>query len=220
MKNYCLILLLTIALTVTLALRPDRVWAQAIMTMEQLDEKYKGDWDKPEYAAANAAANEPYYTTEEKKVFYYINLVRMNPKLFAATYAKDYAGSGVYSNHRDLEQNKVSLISDLNKLEKLSTLLPGKPLYDFAKCHATGIGEKGLVTHDRSGSGCPTGNFGENISFGKFSPLDVVMQFLNDAGVPSFGHRKNCLDPGYTSLGLSIQNHKVYGQCTVLDFAY
>ena len=44
------------------------------------------EWNEPAYLAANSAQNEDYLTDKEKKVYYYLNLVRMNPKLFADTY--------------------------------------------------------------------------------------------------------------------------------------
>ena len=188
-------------------------------TMAELDAKYSADWNKPEYAAANSAANETYLSDKEKRIFYYLNLARMNPKLFATTYASGYEGANGYSNDNDFASNKASLIVDLNNLTTLPFLVPSRTMYDFAQCHAIGIGEKGLETHDRSQTGCASGNFGENISFGKLDALNVIMSLLIDTNVPSLGHRKNCLDLDYHSMGVSVQPHKTYGECAVMDFS-
>jgi uncharacterized protein YkwD len=45
-------------------------------------------WDNPKYRMANSAKNEDYLTEEEKKIYYYLNLVRMNPDLFLQTFIK------------------------------------------------------------------------------------------------------------------------------------
>jgi uncharacterized protein YkwD len=45
-------------------------------------------WDNPKYRLANTAINEDYLTKEEKMIYYYLNLVRMNPELFLDTFIK------------------------------------------------------------------------------------------------------------------------------------
>ena len=45
-------------------------------------------WDNPKYRMANSAKNEDYLTKEEKMIYYYLNLVRMNPDLFLQTFIK------------------------------------------------------------------------------------------------------------------------------------
>lgn len=67
-------------------------------------------WNFPEYHPANSAQNEEYLTTEEKQVYYYLNLVRMNPKLFAETYlyylknSTDYYESSLYRELQRIKQ--------------------------------------------------------------------------------------------------------------------
>ena len=62
-----------------------------------VDEKHRASdisaWSDPKYQVANSAKNEAYLTAVEKEVYYYLNLVRMNPKLFADTYLKDMKNS-------------------------------------------------------------------------------------------------------------------------------
>ncbi len=45
-------------------------------------------WDNPKYRLANSAKNEDYLTKEEKMIYYYLNMVRMNPDLFLQTFIK------------------------------------------------------------------------------------------------------------------------------------
>ena len=57
----------------------------------------------------------------------------------------------------------------------------------------------------------------ENCSYGYSRGIDVVMQLLIDKGVKSLGHRKNLLSNS-VGMGASIQPHKTYAHCAVLDF--
>jgi len=49
------------------------------------NKKFK-EWNNPVYRLANTAKNEDYLTTDEQMVFYFLNLVRMNPELFRETF--------------------------------------------------------------------------------------------------------------------------------------
>ncbi|MFW5915858.1 MAG: hypothetical protein ACOCTM_00145 [Bacteroidota bacterium] len=53
---------------------------------QQQEELHK--WDNPRYRLANSAKDEEYLTDEEKMIYYYLNLVRMNPDLFLQTFIK------------------------------------------------------------------------------------------------------------------------------------
>lgn len=44
------------------------------------------EWNNPIYRLANTAKDEQYLTEDEKMVFYFLNLARMNPKLFRETF--------------------------------------------------------------------------------------------------------------------------------------
>jgi hypothetical protein len=68
---------------------------QEVPTMEQLDSLYQNQWNLPRYDSAKSAANATYLTDTEKRIIYYLNLVRLNPELFAGIYAKGYKGSDV-----------------------------------------------------------------------------------------------------------------------------
>jgi hypothetical protein len=51
------------------------------------NEKYK-EWNNPLYRMANTARDADYENKDEKMVFYFLNLVRMNPELFLETFLK------------------------------------------------------------------------------------------------------------------------------------
>lgn len=54
---------------------------------KQQEEKLN-EWNNPKYRLANTAKNEDYLTSEEKMIYYYLNLVRMNPDLFLQTFIR------------------------------------------------------------------------------------------------------------------------------------
>jgi uncharacterized protein YkwD len=170
-------------------------------------ENFLSAWNDPKYLEANSAVNEDYLSAEEKKLFYFLNLVRMNPKLFADTYLIHLRNSK--------DANESSLFLELQKQTPLPVLKPNRKLYESAKCHATESGESGYVGHERSK--CTQYFRGECCQYGLSSALEIITGLLIDKGIPSLGHRRICLG-SYTELGVSIQPHKSYGVNTVLDF--
>jgi hypothetical protein len=165
-------------------------------------------WNDEKYLVANSAENEDYLSQKEKDVFYYLNLVRMNPPLFADTYLLKHSG-------QPNNEYEISLYDELKAMEPLPCLQPNKLCWESAKCHAISAGEKGYVGHDRDG--CDSYFWGECCQYGPSEPLSILLQLLIDDGVPSLGHRRICLG-SYDELGVSIQPHNVYGSNAVLDF--
>jgi hypothetical protein len=165
-------------------------------------------WDDPKYLAANSAKDEDYLTDVEKDVYYFLNLARMNPKLFADTFL----------NHLKVSDNhyESSLYSELQELEPLPVLKPNRNLYESAECHAKESGERGYVGHERFK--CKESFMGECCYYGETDALGIIIALLVDQGIESLGHRRICLDGGYTELGVSIQPHKTYGENCVMDF--
>jgi hypothetical protein len=165
-------------------------------------------WNDKKYSQAFTAANEDYLTEGEKMVFYFLNLARMNPHLFAKTYLVANIGD-------PNDEYEVSLFDDLNNMQPLPCLKPNQLCWESAKCHALSAGIRGYIGHDREN--CSSYFWGECCQYGPADPLEIVLQLLIDRGVSSLGHRRICLGP-YTELGVSIQPHGVYGSNAVLDF--
>jgi uncharacterized protein YkwD len=164
-------------------------------------------WNNSKYLSANTAKKEKYLTSVEKQVYYYLNLVRMDPKLFADTFLKDLK----YSD----DEYESSLYAELQTLKPLPVLMPDRKLFESAHCHAEESGKRGFVGHERFK--CREDYLGECIYYGETDAFGIVVELLVDKGVKSLGHRKIMLD-NFTQLGVSIQPHKTYGENCVMDF--
>jgi hypothetical protein len=189
--------------------------------METLDARYAAQWDKPEYRAACTADEEDYLSVEEKEVYKYLNFVRINPLLFAQTYATGYDGDNGWSKGYAWDERKASLIDELLEMEPLPLVYPDSELYELASCFAYRGGQLGIVGHDRSSTGCSTGYHAECCHYGGAkNGLSIVMALLIDAGEnnAALGHRRILLDGDYVKLGVSIQPHVSYKINAVLDF--
>jgi hypothetical protein len=177
-------------------------------------------WDPEVLRKANTAKDAVYLSAEEKKVIFYLNLVRLDPKLFAETYAKKHLDSAGKNT-----SFAKSLLKALPSTKPMEVLMPAKDLSEFAKEHAVKSGKENKVGH---------GNFderfrkikktygsyvGENCDYGYNKALDIVMRLLIDEDVPSLGHRKNILNPKYKYVGTSIKPHQGYQWNCVMDFA-
>ncbi|MFZ4523184.1 MAG: hypothetical protein ACOYNC_15850 [Bacteroidales bacterium] len=165
------------------------------------------EWSDEKYLAANSATNADYLSTEEKKVYFYLNLARMNPELFANTYLAGLKASTDYY--------ESSLYRELLRLNPLPVLKPDRALFESARCHAVESGECGYIGHERTK--CKEHFMGECCHYGNSDALDIVIKLLIDRNVPSLGHRRICFGY-YTGMGVSIQPHKTYGKNAVLDF--
>ncbi len=98
-------------------------------------------WNDEKYEMANSARDEEYLTSEEKKVYLYLNLVRMNPELFASTYLDYLKNSTNYY--------EASLYRELLQMKPLPVLKPNRLLFESARCHSTDSGERGYTGHER-----------------------------------------------------------------------
>ncbi len=159
----------------------------------------------------NSAAGIDWLTPEEKNVYYYLNMARMDPKGFFKKYVAD-----LYKNDPNNEY-LWSLSNTMNSMKALEPLLPDKKMYESARCHAYSSGVHGYVGHTRQTKNCPGGWYGECCSYGEDTGLEVVLQLLIDEGVPSLGHRFICFG-SYSVVGVSMMPHSIYGTNTVLDF--
>ena len=190
-----------------------------IKPYEEEFKKVVPEWKNAKYKIAYTAQNTDYLTENEKLVYYYLNLARLNPSLFAETFLIKYTKWNSHENLNLSDYYTGSLYKTMKNMQSVEVLSPQKDLFESARCHAITSGKKGYVGHTRlTNSGCKAKFSGECCSYGQFDALEIVMQLLIDSGVPSLGHRKICLDRGYKTLGVSVQPHKTYRFNSVLDF--
>jgi uncharacterized protein YkwD len=64
---------------------------------------------------------------------------------------------------------------------------------------------------------CDAGNYAECCAYDMATGKHIAMQLLIDHGVPSLGHRINCLNPEYSKVGISVADHAKANVCAVLD---
>jgi len=192
-------------------------------TKEELDKRYNAEWNKPEYQLAHTAKNETYLTQEEKEVFYYLNLARIDPTLFAKTYVTGFEGEKGYSKGYAWDERKESLIKELSSMQPLALIYPDLGMYELAYCFSYEGGLLGIIGHDRNQTSCDGGYIAECSQYGGLkNGLSIVMSLLIDAGEnnAALGHRRICLRDAPYGMGVSIQTHKTYSFNTVLDFSY
>lgn len=177
-------------------------------------------WDPAVLEKANTAADVAYYSEEEKKVVFFMNLARLDGNLFAETLLDAYVASNGTGNSSYLR----SLYRDLRKVKGLPLLIPEEDLTGIAQGHATESGRTGHVGHKgfekrfEPFMGTPYSNVGENASYGHASAIDIVVTLLIDEGVKNVGHRVNILNPEFNSVGVAIREHKRYRVNCVIDF--
>ncbi|HEX8516050.1 MAG TPA: CAP domain-containing protein [Bacteroidia bacterium] len=168
-------------------------------------------WDPAIIARANTAGNAAYLSAEEKKVILYVNLVRLDPKLFAETYLKHYLDSAGDNN-----SYTKSLLKTLLTTPAMGALSTDEVICRFSKDHAIRSGKENKIGHANFKDRIKEikknygGYFAENCDYGNEKAFDIVLGLLIDEGVQSLGHRKNILNPVYKSIGVSIKPHKGY----------
>ncbi len=177
-------------------------------------------WNNETIRKANTADGFEYYSEDEKKVVLFMNLARMDGKLFAETVLTEYVRSNGVEDNAYLK----SLYRDLKEVNGLSPLIPENDLTSIAQGHATESGKTGHVGHKNFKArfepymGNPYNNVGENCSYGYSAAIDIVITLLIDDGVKGVGHRVNILKPEFNSVGVAIREHKTYKYNCVIDF--
>ncbi|NVO01375.1 MAG: CAP domain-containing protein [Bacteroidetes bacterium] len=192
----------------------------AVVYSQEIKQKYPFDkWKQSEIDAANSAKTSDYLSKDEKSVIFYSNLARINGKLFAQTYLQKFIDS--------TKQKKTiyvnSLFSTLKNQSALKPLVPSKEVSLIAKQYAIKMGKEGFTGHKDVTKRFAVlktsfSSRGENCDYGYSDPLTIVMDLLIDDGVSGYGHRNNILDKEYNFIGVSIQPHKKYATCCVMDF--
>ena len=192
--------------------------------LKALDEKYASMWSAAERKQADCAASLSYLNEVEKEVFYYQNLMRINPPLFARTYATDYTGDTGWAKGYAFDERKQSLLETLATLEPMPLLVPDGELYDSADCFATQGGALGVTGHNREGTTCEANpEMAECCDFGGCATgLAIVMHFLIDSGESNarLGHRQILLNGRLTRMGVAVRDHVRFQKMAVLDFKY
>lgn len=188
-------------------------------------ENYPFDkWDDATLEKANSAKDQPAYSDEEKKVVFYINLVRLNPDLFGKTFFQKYMDSTktkftTFSN---------SLKSDLQTKKPMEILTVREALTEEALDHAKDSGKKGTLGHFTSDGKSYEARMkkfkgiysstAENCDYGNKDGLSIVIHLLIDEGQGTIEHRKTILDKNLKYVGVSIQPHKKEKWTCVMDF--
>lgn len=179
-------------------------------------------WDKNVLKQANTASGITYLSEEEKKLIFYTNLCRLEPKLFSQTVLADYLKN---NPDQQVDQSFLNnLKNQLSTTKSCGVLVPDQQLCDIAKNFAKKMGEEGKIGHaDFQTRIKPVmdryNRVGENCDYGNATGLDAFMHLLIDKSDPvNLGHRKNLLDPAFTAIGVSGQPHKKFQFNFVMDF--
>ena len=177
-------------------------------------------FSKEELDLTHTAKDEKYLSENEKQVIHYLNLARVYPAKFAEyyrIYLQKYDTYG-FSLYREKNKYYHSLYLELmaRRYNPGDLLVSDYEMYELAKCWAIESGRKGITGHNRKQ--CERGYFAECCAY-KFSedPMKFVLMLLIDYRVKSLGHRKTMLSE-YSKVGVSIESHKTYNKCLVMDF--
>ncbi|SHF19946.1 CAP domain-containing protein [Pedobacter caeni] len=196
-------------------------------------------WTKEELRMANTAGDADYLTAEEKDMVIYLNLARMDGARFFDTYFQEFVDlhnrqMQQYGNYDEVKVSRndsyyKSLRRDLENVKNLPVFWPDEALSIVAKQHAKDLNRNNFAGHtskdgrtvnQRIGKIYPNKSNGECLAFGFTSGLANVCMLLLDKGVANLGHRKLILNTSskLNTVGLSIQPHKRYRYCAVIDF--
>jgi uncharacterized protein YkwD len=199
------------------------LWAilaySSISPLEAQKIEFNWRWDEETVNKARTAEDADFLNEDEKKVILYTNLARANGSLFASTFLDEY----VRIKKLTLSRYIQSLYDELKHVSDLPMLIPERDLYKAAREHASRSGKKGYEGHKGfkqrySPMMKKYVEVGENIYYGPYTPLEIVMQLLVDEGIEDLGHRKNLLSPEFNSIGVAIKPHKTYEYNCVMSF--
>lgn len=172
-------------------------------------------WTSDELYQANTAMNCSYMSQIEKDVMMYLNLARLFPQRFAEIEVQPYKKPQGFSVSTAFQTYKQSLLDHLNTMEPRKAIQPDYDCYQLAYCWAEESGRLGIRGHKRVE--CPKGDNAECCSYGVYTAIDIVLQWLVDDHVPSLGHRTICLSARYSKAGIAFMKHSTEEHVTVLD---
>lgn len=173
-------------------------------------------WSTSELDSAKTGDTCSYLNAVEKDAIMYLNLARLFPKKFAKIEIPGYYGTKKYGDYLKDSPYIVTLIAMLDTIAPLPVLIPVDSMTANARCFAIEMGESGYTGHERVN--CKNEEkYAECCSFGMNTGKDIIMQMLIDHNIESLGHRKNCLNPRYTKIGLALHTHTEWGHCCVIE---
>jgi uncharacterized protein YkwD len=154
------------------------------------------------------------FSSEEQAVFYWVNLLRIDPSGF-----KNQVIFPFLSTFPEANTNYAkSLLQDLDKQLPLQLIEPSSFLGKETSEHAKDLALKQKAISHSSSDGrsfqqrmndahlskCA----GENILEGKKDALKAIIMLLIDQGVPDKGHRKALLNPDFNLMACTITPKK------------
>ena len=148
----------------------------------------------------------------EQNVIAEINFARTEPQRYVTERLE-----GLVRNEVSTYQSALlELITEMNKMSPRKKLDFKAKLHNAADEWVKESGPEGVVGYakdwsDRIAKFCKWKVCSSNISYGAFTPQDIVLQLLIDAGEPNRGHRKNLLDENMSAAGDAIGEHAEYG---------
>jgi hypothetical protein len=156
---------------------------------------------------------------KENQILHYINACRTHPQEFLNNTLLNY----LKVNSLLQSPFAKSLIKTLKNAKAIDSLYFTNDLTLMAKDCGKYIGTKGIVSHWKTAERFKKNNvqyesYGENLYFGEENALGIFMDLLIDEGEKDVGHRKNILDKNFCCIGISIQPHKKYGACCIIEF--
>lgn len=153
-----------------------------------------------------------------------MNLARTNPHAYAQFI---FAQADVRS--RSDARAMQEAVNFLNRARPLPPLAFSSGLSMGAMSHVVNQGGVGEVGHEGADRSSPwdrmarygkwVGTAGENISYGVYSPRQIVISLIVDAGISNRGHRKNIFKSDFRVAGVACGSHARYGTMCVMDFA-
>ena len=190
-----------------------------ISPLEAQKVEFSWRWDEETLKKARTTEDADFLSEDEKKVILYSNLARANGSLFASTFLDEYIRIKKLKPNRYIQ----SLYDELQHVSNLPMLIPERDLYKVAREHASWSGKKGYEGHKGFKQRYAPMmkkyvEVGENIYYGPYTPMEIVIQLLVDEGIEDLGHRKNLLSPEFNSIGVAIKPHKTYEYNCVMGF--
>lgn len=174
----------------------------------------------------------------EKEVLQELNLARTKPKLYAEKIKKMRQ---YFNGNRYEVPGKVTIITKegvkavneaiafLEKVDPLPEFSYSKGISKACRDHILDQGPSGYTGHTGNDGSTPfdrmnrygrwKGVAGENISYGKNTAEEIVIQLIVDDGVLSRGHRENIFNPQFRVVGIAFGSHAKYKYMCVMGFA-